>query len=173
MWEHPQLGKVEIGGWNFMYSFRNPPHALLEAEIAPQSDFALAFARLAPRIDWRAVEVTKLGEGSYHVLAVVENLGFLPTHVSKQALKMNAVRPVRVEVELPEGATLASGKARQEIGQLEGRSNKLGMSSAWAISQTDNRGKAEWVIRAEAGSTVKLTAKAERGGVIEREVTLE
>ncbi|MCA9759893.1 MAG: carboxypeptidase, partial [Candidatus Eisenbacteria bacterium] len=29
--DHPQLGKIEIGGWDWMYSWRNPPHALLEA----------------------------------------------------------------------------------------------------------------------------------------------
>ena len=38
---------------------------------------------------------------------------------------MKAVRPVRLELELPAGATLVGGKQKQEIGQLEGRSNKL------------------------------------------------
>ena len=38
---------------------------------------------------------------------------------------MKAVRPVRLELALPAGASLAGGKLKQEIGQLEGRSNKL------------------------------------------------
>ena len=58
--EHPQLGRVELGGWNAMTSWRNPPPQLLEAEIAPQADFAISFASLAPRIMWRAVEVSRL-----------------------------------------------------------------------------------------------------------------
>ena len=171
--EHPQLGKVELGGWNGHYSWRNPPHALLEAEIAPQAEFALAFAALAPRLRWREIEVTPLGEGAYHVLAVVENGGFLPTYVSQRAAQMKAVRPVRLEIELPAGATLRGGNRKVEIGQLEGRSNKLDVSTLWAASPTDNRGKAEWVVTAPAGATITVTAAADRGGVARRELTLE
>ncbi len=168
--DHPQLGKVELGGWDFLYTWRNPPHALLEAEIAPHADFALAFASLAPRIVWREVKLTAVGEGAYHLLAVVENTGFLPTYGSKQATKMKAVRPVRLELTLPEGATLVGGKQKQEIGQLEGRSNKLDVS--FGDSPTDNRGKAEWLIRGAPGGTVTLRAVAERGGTITKELPL-
>ncbi len=171
--EHPQLGKVELGGWNFMFTWRNPPHKLLEGEISPQADFALAFASLAPKLAWHAVEVTPLGEDNYHLLAVVENQGFLPTYVSNQAKKMKAVRPVRLEVELPEGASLKGGKAKQEVGHLEGRSNKLSVSSAWSLSATDNRAKAEWLIHAPEGGTLKLHAIAERAGTLHERVRLD
>jgi hypothetical protein len=169
--EHQQLGKIELGGWNTLYTWRNPPHALLEAEVAPQADFAIAFAALAPRIAWRDVVLTPLGGGAYHLLAVVENRGFLPTKGSSQAAKMVAVRPVRLEIELPGGATLKGGKLKQEIGHLEGRSNKLEVGY-YEASPTDNRGKAEWLIHAPEGGTVKLHAIAERGGTVHREITL-
>ncbi len=171
-WEHPQLGPVEIGGWNSMFTWRNPPPSLLEAEIAPQTAFALSFAALAPRLAWRTVEVTPLGNEHFHLLAVVENQGFLPTYVSNRAKTMKAVRPVRVELVLPEGATLQSGTQKQEIDHLEGRSNKLSVSSSEALSATDNRAKAEWVIHAPEGSTVTLTLLSERAGTLRREVTL-
>lgn len=169
--DHPQLGRVELGGWNTLYTWRNPPHALLEAEIAPHSDFALAFASLAPRLGWREVRLTPLGEGHYHLLAVVENRGFLATNVSQQALKMKAVRPVRLELTLPPGAEIRGGKPKQEIGHLEGRSNKLEMGY-YEASPTDNRGKAEWLLYAPAGGTLTVTAIAERGGTIRAQVQL-
>lgn len=169
--DHPQLGKVELGGWNTLYTWRNPPPALLEAEIAPHADFVLAFASLAPRLAWREVKVTPLGEGNYHLLVVVENSGFLPTYVSQQALKMKAVQPVRLELELPAGATVLAGKQKQEIGHLEGRSNKLEMAY-YGASPTDNRGKAEWLIRAPQGGTLTIHAGAERGGTLHRQVVL-
>jgi murein tripeptide amidase MpaA len=170
--DHPQLGKIELGGWNTLYTWRNPPHSLLEAEIAPHADFAIAFASLAPRIAWREVKLTPLGGGgAYHLLAVVENRGFLPTNGSQQALKMKAVRPVRLELAPPEGATAAGGKLKQEIGQLEGRSNKLEVAY-YEASPTDNRGVAEWLIHAPAGGAVTVTAIAERGGTIRQQVTL-
>jgi murein tripeptide amidase MpaA len=170
--DHPQLGKVELGGWNANYSWRNPPHALLAAEITPQAEFALAFASLAPRLAWREVKVTALGDGAYHILAVVENAGFLPTHVSQRALQMKAVRPVRLEIDLPDGATLAGGDRKAEIGQLEGRSNKLEVATLWAASPTDNRGKADWVVRAPAGAAVVVRAVSDRAGTIRRDITL-
>lgn len=171
-WEHPQLGMVEIGGWDNMYTWRNPPHSLLEAEIAPHAEFAIAFASLAPRLAWREVEVTPLGEGRFHLLVVVENQGFLPTYGSNQAKKMKAARPVRLELTLPDGATLLSGKPKQEVGHLEGRSNKLGVTSIWSLSQTDNRGKTEWLVQAPEGGTLTLRAIGERGGTLHREIEL-
>ena len=126
---------------------------------------------MAPRIAWREVKLTPVGEDAYHLLAVVENTGFLPTNGSSQAKKMKAVRPVRLELTLPAGATLAGGKQKQEIGHLEGRSNKLEVAS-FSDSPTDNRGKAEWLIRAPQGGTLTLSAIAERGGTIRRQVEL-
>ena len=116
--------------------------------------------------------MTPVGEDAYHVVAVVENAGFFPTHVSQQALKRKAVRPVRMELSLNEGVALVSGKLKTEIGQLEGRSNKLDVDNLWGSSPTDNRGKAEWVVRAPAGTKVTVTGIAERAGTIRQEVTL-
>ncbi len=170
--EHPQLGPVELGGIDFMYTWRNPPPALLEAEIAPHAAFAIAFASLAPRLAWRAVEATALGDGCWRVLAVVENAGFLPTHVSAQAKKVKAARPPRLEIDLPGGATLEGGKRKVDVEHLEGRSNKLAVTSIWTDSNTDNRARVEWVVRAPAGARVTVRAIAERAGTIRRDVTL-
>jgi len=170
-YDHPQLGQVELGGWDTLFTWDNPPPGLLEAEIAPHADFALAFAALAPRLRWREVKLTHLADDAWQLVAVVENTGFLPTHVSSQARKMKAVQPVRVELELSAGAALVAGKRQQEIGHLEGRSNKLSVT-ALGSSPTDNRGKAEWVVRAPHGGSVRLCATAERGGTIRRELAV-
>jgi murein tripeptide amidase MpaA len=172
---HQQLGKVELGGWDRLFTWRNPPPDLLEKEIAPQADFAIAFNAIAPRIHWRTMQVDNLGHGNYHILTVVENQGFLPTHVANQARKMRAVRPVRIEIELPEGASLKSGQMKSELGHLEGRANKQDTSyfGPYAASPTDNRGKTEWVIYAPQGGKLKLHAISERGGTIHHEVDLK
>ncbi|MFQ5459308.1 MAG: carboxypeptidase, partial [Anaerolineae bacterium] len=98
--------------------------------------------------------------------------GFLGTQGCKQAEAVGAVRPVRLEIALPEGATLTSGQPRTEIGHLEGRSNKLSMSY-YGSSPTDNRGKAEWIVTAPAGGKVEVTAVSQRAGVLRRQVQLE
>lgn len=170
--DHPQLGRVELGGWDQMFTWRNPPPALLEAEIAPQSDFVLSFLALAPQLAWRTIEATPLGGNLFRVRAVVENTGFLSTCGSRQARAAKAARTVRVGLELPPGATLESGAAWQDLGHLEGRSNKLSLDY-FDPSPTDHRGKAEWTVRTLAGSALTLRAKSDRAGCLSATVLCE
>jgi len=170
--DHPQLGKIEIGGWNVHLVFRNPPPNKLEAEIAPLADWAIWHALISPEICLTSATATKLGDGAYLVQMVIDNVGWLPTYVTKKALEKKAVRALVVEIELPEGATLKSGKARQEAGQLEGKAYKGVSPYGWSADPTTERAKIEWIVTADAGTTVKLTARHERAGVVRAELTL-
>ena len=61
------------------------------------------------------------------------------------------MRPLEVELTLPEGARLVAGEVRTEAGQLEGR---VHMRSAlwWGTDQgTSDRAKLEWVVEAPSG----------------------
>ena len=170
--DHPQLGKVEIGGWNVQLAFRNPPPNKLEAEIAPLADWAIWHALISPEICLTSATATKLSDGAYLVQMVIDNVGWLPTYVTKKALEKKTVRALVVEIELPEGATLKSGKARQEAGQLEGKAYKGVSPYGWASDPTTERAKIEWIVTAEAGTTVKLIARHERAGTVRAELTL-
>ena len=130
-YEHPQLGKVELGGWDHMYTWRNPPASLVGAEAARNLPFALALGDMLPRLELNSLEVADLGNGDYRLQVVVQNSGFLPTFTSVQGKNRKAMRPVRAELELPQGVKLLSGKRRTEMGHLEGRSNKLDVSAMW------------------------------------------
>lgn len=103
---------------------------------------------------------------------VVENTGWLPTYVSKKALEKKFVRGVICEIELPEGARLATGKVRQEFGQLEGRAYKAAYPEG-GEGATDDRLKAEWVVHAPQGGRVALVARHERTGVVRAESELK
>jgi len=48
--EHPQLGQVELGGWDRLYAFRNPPPGFLEKEIAPFPDWLVWCLLISPRL---------------------------------------------------------------------------------------------------------------------------
>ncbi len=170
--EHPQLGPVEIGGLDALYAFRNPPPKFLEKEISTFPDWLLWQALLSPRIELHSLVVTPLGEGAYRVRLVVDNSGWLPTYVTKKALERKVVRGVIAEIELPEGATLETGRMREEIGQLEGRAYKGVGGFGWTADPTEERAKVEWVIRARPGQTVRVVARHERAGVVRAEATL-
>lgn len=170
--EHPQLGPLEIGGWNRMFTWFNPPPDLLADEIQRNVPFALALGDLLPELSLYSVKVTPLAPQTYHLELRLENKGFLPTYTSRQTLKRKAVRPVRAELELPLGATLVDGRLQCEIGHLEGRSNKLEVSATWAESNADNRARIEWTLRAPAGETVILHVLSERAGSLHQKVVL-
>ncbi len=170
--EHPDLGPVEIGGWDYAYCFRNPPPHLLEAEIAPHADWLLWQALITPKLELLSAEAKPLGGGLYRVRLVVQNTGWLPTHVSKRALERKSVRPLIAEITLPEGATLHTGKVREELGQLEGRVGKPASGFSPVADPTDDRAHCDWVVHAPDGGTVNLTARHPRAGVVRAEVKL-
>ncbi len=171
--DHPQLGKIELGGWNYMYTWRNPPLSRLEAEIKNHYLYILALGELLPHLSIHKLEVTRLSPDNYYLNLVVENSGFLPSYTSQQSKTCKVVRPVRVEIELPEGAIIKNGKRRTDLGHLEGRSNKLDVASNFADSPTDNRARLEWMIQAPSGSKLIVKISSERAGSMIREVTLQ
>jgi hypothetical protein len=171
--EHPELGPVELGGWNWLYALKNPPPDLLEAEIAPFADWLIWHLLISPRLELYRVEVEPLGDDTYRLRLVVYNSGWLPTNVTKKALERKAVRGLVCEIELPEGATLEMGKAREILGQLEGRAYKPAAHFSYYPSDvTEDRAKAEWVVRAPRGGRVTLTARHERAGLVSAQVDL-
>jgi hypothetical protein len=83
------------------------------------------------------------------------------------------VRPLRAEIDLPAGCTLASGKAREEAGQLEGRAYKQTGLSFWPdLEPTGDRALVQWVVRGAKGASVCIVATHERAGTVRAEVTL-
>jgi murein tripeptide amidase MpaA len=169
---HPQLGDVELGGWNTIYAWINPPPELLEKEISRFPDWLVWHLLISPRLEIYEVSAHRLGEGIYRVRLVVQNTGWLPTYVTQKALEQKLVRGCICEIELPEGATLEIGKPREELGQLEGRAYKPSAPRRNQRDSTQERAKVEWVVRATAGSKVKLLARHDRAGVVRADVTL-
>jgi murein tripeptide amidase MpaA len=162
--QHPQLGEVELGGWDFHYAFRNPPPPFLEKEIAPLADWVIWQGLISPKLEILEATATPLGGGAYRIRLVVQNTGWLPTYVTKTALEKKVTRGVVCEIELPEGAMLETGKLREELGQLEGRAYKPSAPSGWVADPTEDRLKVEWVVRAPAGGEVNVIARHERAG---------
>jgi murein tripeptide amidase MpaA len=170
--EHPQLGRVELGGWDMLYAWRNPPPEFLEQEVALFPDWLVWHLLISPKLAVYAATVEPLGDALYKVRLVVQNTGWLPTYITKKALEKKLVRGVIAEIELPDGATLQLGKPREELGQLEGRAYKPSAVTFWSADPTDDRAKVEWVVHAPQGGTVRLTARHERAGVVRVECPL-
>ncbi|MEP7137022.1 MAG: M14 family metallopeptidase [Chloroflexota bacterium] len=171
-YKHPQLGKVELGGWDSMNMWTNPPLEFLEKEISPFADWIVWHALISPKLALWETKMTPLGADSFRVRFVIQNEGWLPTYVTKKALEKKMTRGVIAEIQLPKGASLESGKQREELGELEGRAYKP-VNPDEGDEGTSDRVKVEWVVKAKKGSKVKLTAKHDRAGVVKVDVVLK
>jgi len=171
---HPELGPIEIGGWNRFHAFGNPPPQFLEREVARFPRWLLWQALLSPKLELVTADALALGDGAWRVRLVVQNTGWLPSYVSKRALERKVVRGVIAEIAIPRSGELVSGKRREEIGQLEGKAYKHTGISFWPdYHVTDDRGKIEWIVRGKAGDTVELVARHERAGTVRASVLLQ
>jgi hypothetical protein len=163
---------VEIGGWKTKFTTQNPPPKFLEAECAMLTRFALSNAEAAPRLE-ASLEAEEVSPGLRRLELRVQNTGYLPTNVTRIAADKKLVRPVEVEVTLPEGASLISGESELDLGHLTGRSALEGNSwkepSFFAGLPSDYARRVVWIIhgpgpievevRSEKAGTLRLRAK--------------
>jgi murein tripeptide amidase MpaA len=163
-YEHPQLGPVELGGWDRIGYWSNIPFERLEQELEPHTEWAIWQALGSPLLEARSFEAEPLGGAAWRLRLVLCNSGWLPTQVTEKAAERKAVRPIEVELELPEGASLAAGEPKVEAGQLGGRS-RLRSTHWWGNDwSTSDLVKLEWVVVAPAGGEVRATARHQRAG---------
>lgn len=176
--DHPQLGKVGIGGWDSAYAFRNPPPKFLEKEVAPFADWVIWQLLASPCLEVRDVKTEPFGD-HVRIRFAVQNTGYLPTSVSKIAEKNKLVRGVKGEIS-PTGTTnnpngssapewLVSGSMRQVKGQLTGWSHISASGFGWQMNSTDDVAVFEWVVRP---GTYDIVIAHERAGAVRQTVTV-
>jgi murein tripeptide amidase MpaA len=174
--EHPQLGTVELGGWDPLYTFWNPPPQMLQTEIDRMPRWLLWHNLISPQLEILRADAAPLGDDHYRVRVVAQNTGWLPTDITRRARIEKMVRGVVVEIELPDGARLVSGSTREQGGQLEGRAGKSSSPSGWAgqaVDATDDRAVFEWIMHAPAGGEVLLHVRHDRAGKASAQLSLK
>jgi murein tripeptide amidase MpaA len=171
---HPQLGMIELGGWDRMNFWRNPPPHLREREAARFPGWLTQLALTLPRLEILRTEVRSLGADTWRVRFAVANAGYLPSHVSKRAIERKTVRGTIFEIHLPPGVALLSGKEREQGPHLEGHAPKTSLQAFLPHREiTADRGVAEWIVHGARGTTIALTASADRAGTVRAQITLD
>jgi hypothetical protein len=117
---HPQLGAVEVGGFDTRIGLSNPPLERLELLCRQHSDAFLRVAAMAPRLQVDPPRVQPLGPGVCRIELTVRNVGYLPTYGLPSAKDLPWNRPLTAQART-EGCTLvAPHEGKQELGHLEG-----------------------------------------------------
>jgi hypothetical protein len=171
---HPQLGMVELGGWDRMNYWRNPPPALRERKAARFPAWLLQIGLTLPKLEVLRSEVRALGPDTWRVRFAVANAGYLPSYNSKRAIDRKTVRGTVFNILLPEGVSLVSGKEREIGAHLEGHAPKSSQQAFLPSREiTADRAVVEWVVKGARGTRIALKATADRAGTVHTEVTLD
>jgi hypothetical protein len=153
--DHPQLGKVEIGGiggGNIIMPY--PPH--IEDTSAGTTGFLLEHTTWHPQIALSGIEVEAIAEGVYRLRAKVANVGRMATNVMSTGLNARTADPVRVTIGGLDESQIVSRPRSYELAALA--------SGAFE--------PLEWFVTAPAGTEVTLTAAHPRGGIVEEALAL-
>ncbi|MFO8059898.1 MAG: M14 family metallopeptidase [Bacillota bacterium] len=163
--EHPQLGAVQIGGIDSKFVLQNPPVQFLEEECHKSAMASLVNAAALPRLRVTESSVDAVGDGLYRLTAVIENAGWLPTHITSKG-RGGWMVPPRFHLRLPEEASLLIGEERGEVGHLDGRSRAMDRGIP------ERTRKLQWLIRSGPGTGgVELRISGDRCGSVD--VTFE
>jgi murein tripeptide amidase MpaA len=168
--EHPQLGPVEIGGWQTLFSWSNPPPRFLPEICDKLTRFSMAHALASPRLVLEGFEEEVLSREPVlrKLTLAVQNEGYLPTHVSSLALRRKIVRPIEVTLDLGDGVEVLMGKARTELEHLDGVTNVVNSGYAdttyYKGTTERHRQKLEWLVR--GAGPVGVTVRSERAGIL-------
>ncbi len=117
--QHPQLGEVEVNGFDPRVGIWNPPYERLAETCSTQSAAFLRVAALVPRVSVTVVRQERTGEHT-RIDIRVANHGYLGTCGVPSAKTLPHSEPLRLTAR-GEGVTLlAPALAVVEIGHLDG-----------------------------------------------------
>jgi hypothetical protein len=166
--DHPQLGRVEVGGFDPRFGIWNPPPERLDETVRAQTTAFLRVAAMLPDVHARVESVRALGGDVYAVEVVVENRGYLGTVGASTAARHAWCEALRLDITVPDGATLEDGPALRDVGHLEGwGSGVTDTASQFAFARSRGNGSAKkvrFVVKGTGEGTI--TVRSRRAGCV-------
>lgn len=160
---HPQLGKVELGGWR-KDTGRVPPTFMTEELLHRNAMFVVFHASQMPNVAAGGVAVRPIGGGLFEVDATFRNEGSIPTRSSRAAeKKIGAPDVIALEgagLTVVSSGVVAAATNRVATPQFERPAQfrlPEGIDGDGAVT-------VRFVVRGTGAATV--TCRAEKGGVV-------
>lgn len=148
--DHPQLGKVEVGGIIDSYGYYMYP-PFIEGISPKVISFIIDHAAYHPELSICNISKDEIAEGIYRVRASVGNIGGFSTRVIKDGGCFETNIPVKVKIRERDKLEILNSKGVYEIKYL----NSLG----------DNV-RLEWFVKAKDGKEIIIEASHPRGGTV-------
>jgi hypothetical protein len=159
-YDHPQYGKIEIGGFKKNFS-RMHPGFLLESDAHRNMAFTLYHGYNTPKLSIDSVSVKELGDGLREITARISNKRLMPTH-SSQDLKYKIERPDQIYLTGPKVLAGMVVDNRNPAATVEQKN----MEDFIAIPNIPGYGEVtvRWIVLGKENFSIKADSK--KGGVV-------
>ena len=136
--QHPQLGTVEVGGFDARVGISNPPFEKLAETCANQCAAFLRVASMLPQVQLELLSSEKMGDGHTRVQVRITNGGYLGTYGLSSAKVLTHVEPLRMTMQGEGVSVVAPAESVIDIGHLAGWG--MGLNHGISIFMTWTRG---------------------------------
>ena len=169
-YDHPELGRVEIGGWHTKFWGQNPPAEFLEAETELQLPWYLYIAEQGPLLELSDPAVTALADGTYRIEVEMTNRGYQPTSLTDRGAvgTVNADGTVSNPVVRHPWARLDHEGTLEVLDGTERRTTPhLAGSNPYLRTATDRSTSIVWTVRPRPGADVRfrVVGGSDKGGI--------
>jgi hypothetical protein len=160
--DHPQYGKIEVGGFKKNFT-RADPGFILESDAHRNMAFCIYHAYHMPKLSVESISEKSLGSGLTEVTAVIKNERLMPTH-SSQDLKYSIERPDYISIE---GVKVIAGVVVEDVDlnitkEQKNNPTTLEVKNIAGLSTVTVR----WIVSGGKNYTIKVDSK--KGGVVSR-----
>jgi hypothetical protein len=167
--DHPRLGRIELGGWR-RETGRVPPPFMIEEMLHRNMAFVLFHASQMPRVTAGPSKVTSLPGGLSEVEVVFRNQGMIPTRTQRAADK---------KIGAPDRASIAATASAAQVltgGVVDPATNRVTApdvrrpADLRLPSGIDGDGalRLRWLVRGKG--RLRVTYRSEKGGTASTEV---
>lgn len=161
-YNHPQYGKIEIGGFKKNFG-RMHPGFLMESDAHRNMSFSVFHCYQTPKLSIDSVTEKDLGDGLKEITAVVSNERIIPTHAS-QDLKFKIERPDYISLT---GAKVLAGMVVENRDlniTTEQKSNPATIEVANIPGQSTVT--VRWIVQGSGKYTISVDSR--KGGMVNK-----
>ena len=161
-YDHPQYGKIEIGGFKKNFT-RMHPGFLMESDAHRQMAFTIYHGYHTPKLLIDTIMEKDLGGGLKEITATISNERLMPTH-SSQDLKYKIERPDYITISGAKAITGMLVDNRNPNATIEQRNNPQTIE----VDNIPGQGyvTVRWIVQGNEKYTITVDSK--KGGLVSR-----
>lgn len=161
-YNHPQYGKIEIGGFKKNFG-RMHPGFLMESDAHRNMSFSIFHCYQTPKLSIDSIAEKDLGDGLKEITAVIANERIIPTHAS-QDLKFKIERPDYISLT---GAKVVAGMVvdNRDLNITTEQKNNPAIVEVGNIAGQSTV-TVRWVVQGSGKYTITVDSK--KGGLVSR-----